>query len=258
MKQQALCRWCVLALLSMALITALNAQVTKRPIEDFLAAQGKYSTFFAPVKDYIGWAQALCTSGGLSCLSPHFDATRFCLGNFALVDYAGLADKYLVDHGFASSGTVMDGTVMERRLPGTNVEVMVTLHTKNALTFALAPTLDPSTGCGSGWDWANGPLLFGQRANANPALADRALGDSFFHISFINPVGAPLPDLIDLFYLRYSDIKEYSFHAVATGPLRPAFGVPDGTPGTVTVVQAGNGSRSNIQPAVVNLRQTGK
>jgi hypothetical protein len=258
MKQQAFCRWCVLALLCMALVTVLNAQTTKRPIEDFLTAQGKYSSFFPPVKDYLGWAQGLCTSGGLSCLSPHFDATRFCLGDFALVDYVGLADKYLVENGADSSGTVMDGTILERRLSDTSVEVTVTLHTKNALTFVLPPTPDVPPLCGFGFDFLSAPLLLGQRATAKPALADRALGESFLHISFINALGDPLPDLLDLFYSRYSDIKEYSFQAVATGPLRPAFGVADGTPGTVTVVQAGNGSRSNIQPAVVRLRRTGK
>jgi hypothetical protein len=254
-------RVCALIAACILLVTVLPAQTTKRPIADFLSAQGASSNFFPPVQDYLGWGQALCISGGLSCLSPQTGhANQFCSGDFVLVDYAGLADQYLVSNGFQSSGTVMDGTVTERRISPNSVEISVTLHTKNALTFVLPPTqVFPGTSppCGTGWDFLNGPLLLGQRPTANPSLQDRALAESFFHVSFVNPAGAPLPDLLDLFFNRYPDIAEYSFNAVGSGPLRSAFGVPDGTPGTVTVVQAGKGSRSNAQPAVVNLRQTG-
>jgi hypothetical protein len=48
------------------------------------------------------------------------------------------------------------------------------------------------------------------------------------------------------------------FHAEATGTLRTAFGVADGTPGTVTSCKRSNIVRSNVQAAVVNLRATGK
>jgi hypothetical protein len=253
-------RGCARITACMLLVIVLPAQVTQRPIGDFLKAQGASSNFFPPVPDYLGWAQALCTSGGLGCLSPEIDFGRFCGGDFVLVDYAGLADQYLVKNGFQSSGTVMDGTVTERRISPSSVEISVTLHTKNALTFVLPPTqliAGTSPPCGTGWDFLNGPLLLGQRPTANPSLQDRALAESFFYVSFVNPAGAPLPDLLDLFFNRYPDLAEYSFNAVGSGPLRSAFGVPDGTPGTVTVVQAGKGSRSNSQPAVVNLRQTG-
>ena len=101
-------------------------------------------------------------------------------------------------------------------------------------------------------DFAGGPLVLGARANTLPTLAQRALGESFWHITFQNPAGAPLPDLLDLFFNRFPDIFEYSFHAVASGPMT------DGGQGTVTVQQAGKGSRGNTQPSVVNLRQTGK
>jgi hypothetical protein len=146
----------------------------------------------------------------------------------------------------------MDGSVLIRPRAGNRVEVAVSLHTKNALTFVLAPLGPiPGTSCGSIPDFASGPLLMGTRANTVPPPAERALGDSFFHITFQNPAGAPLPDLLDLFNNRFSDIEEYSFHAVASGPMT------GGGQGTVTVQQAGKGSRTNIQPAVVNLRKTG-
>jgi hypothetical protein len=98
--------------------------------------------------------------------------------------------------------------------------------------------------------------LLGKPANISsngPPLAERALGDVIFHVKFTNPAGAPLPDLVwGVFYADPSPLIEYSFHTVATGPMA------DGKPGAVTIVQNGNIARSNIQPAVINLRPIGK
>ena len=144
---------------------------------------------------------------------------------------------------------------MARALANGRVEVTVSLHTRNALTFVVAPSkLIPGTSCSalSDLDFARGPLLLGARANTLPPLAQRALGESFFHVTFKNAAGSPLPDLVDLFNNRFSDLEEFSFHAVASGPM------PGGGHGTVTVQQAGMGSRGNLQPAIVNFRQTGK
>lgn len=241
-----------------------NAQVTEVPLQELLAAQGQSgSTFFAPIPDHLGWAQAYCKSGGLSCLAK-FDPARFCLGNFALVDYAGLTDKLIkTNYGdAASSGTVVTGNVFKRPLGGGLVEVAVSLHTKNALTFVMAPSIAPAgaaDACGNWLDFASGAILLGYRANELPPrpLADRALGDSYFHVKFVNGALDPLPDLLMLFNTRYADIREYSFHAVATGPLTAAFGAP-GAMGKVTIMQAGNGARSNIQPAVVRIVRIGR
>ncbi|MCC6367403.1 MAG: hypothetical protein IT165_28100 [Bryobacterales bacterium] len=244
----------MVALTCMALAFPLNAQTTKLPISDFLAAQGQSSIFIPPVRDFLGWVQALCTSPGLSCMTKPPDYNGLCYGYLVSVDYAGLGDKYITDGGGQSSGTVMEGSVLVRPIANNRVEVTVSLHTKNALTFVLAPSpIMPGTSCMSPSDanFATQSLALGARANTLPLLSQRALGDSFWHITFQNPAGAPLPDLIDLFSSRFSDIFEYSFHAVATGPMA------GGGEGTVTVQQAGNGSRGNLQPAVVNLRQTG-
>ncbi len=246
-------RWCMLVLTCVALASTLNAQTAKLPISDFLAVQGQTSVFIPPVPDLLGWSQALCTSGGLSCLSPPYSG--LCAGDFAWVDYAGVADRFITDHLGQSSGTETDGFILERPLANGRVEVTVSLHTKNALTFVVAPSkLIPGTSCTavSDVDFAGGPLLLGARANTLPSLAQRALGESFFHITFQNAAGSPLPDLVDLFNNHFSDIGEYSFHAVASGP------TPDGGHGTVTVQQAGMGSRANLQPAIVNFRKTGK
>lgn len=255
MQKLTLGRWCVLVLTCMALASTLNAQTTKLPISDFLAVQGQTSVYIPPVQDYVGWGQALCTSGGLSCMSPPY--AGLCFGDAAGVDYAGLADRFIVQQGGQSSGTEMDGHVLLRQLANNRMEVTVSLHTRNALAFVIAPPpskLIPGTSCAapSDVDFATWPVALGARANSVPPLAQRALGESFFHITFQNPAGGPLPDLIDLFNNRFSDIEEYSFHAVADGPM------PGGGHGTVTVQQAGKGSRENLQPAIVNLRHTGK
>jgi hypothetical protein len=135
-------------------------------------------------------------------------------------------------------------------LPDGRAEVTVTLHTTNALTWVAECC-----------DFANGPLLFGHRPADVIGGADAALADSFFQISFINTEpGAPLPDLIQLFFAPApgQEYIHHVFRASANGRLRSAFGVPDGTPGKVTVAETGNIARSNFQAAVVNLRQTGK
>jgi len=228
----------IVVLGSMLPAAALYAQpgTTRRPISDFVSAQGTFCwpdgsgclLFVPPIPNFIAWGDSDFTK----CVS---------------VDYAGLANA---TYGNAF-GTQTRGTVVERALSDGRADVTVTLHTANALTWVI-------DGCA---DFAGGPLLFGHRAPDVLAGADAALGDSLFHISFINTApGAPLPDLTQLFFFPEpgQQLHEYVFQASASGTLRSAFGVPDGTPGKVTVAQTGNPSvRSNIEAAVVNLRQIG-
>jgi len=255
MQRTILGRCCLLLLASMTLASAINAQTTKLPLADFLAVQGQTSIYLPPVPDYVGWGQALCMSGGLGCMTPPY--TGYCTGTLASVDYAGIADKFIVSNGGQSSGTATDGSVIVRQLANSRVEVTVSLHTTNALTFVMAPfPLIPRTSCMSPSDvnFATQPLILGARANtvSPPLLANRALGESFFHITYQAAASTPLMDLIDLFNNHFSDIQEYSFHAVADGP------TPEGGQGTVTVQQTGKNSRGNIEAAVVNFRPKGK
>jgi len=90
---------------------------------------------------------------------------------FVLVDYAGLANQYLG----GALGTTMDGSVSEEPLADGRADVTVLVHTKNALTWAVA-----------GFDSANGPLLFGHRAQDVAGGADAALGESTLQLRFIN------------------------------------------------------------------------
>ena len=254
MQRFTLCRWCVLVLACMALAFTLNAQTTKLPISDLLAVQGHTSIYIPPVPDYLGWGQALCQNGGLSCVAaPPY--TGLCFGDLASVDYAGVADKFIVSRGGQSSGTTSDGFVQVRQLGNNRAQVTVSLHTKNALTFVLAPTpLIPGTACMSPSDvnFATQPLALGVRAYPVPALAQRALGESTFNVVYEAAASSPLVDLMDLLNNHYSDVVEYLFFAVADGP------TPGGGHGTVTVLQGGARNVANLEPAIVYFHQKGK
>jgi hypothetical protein len=144
------------------------------------------------------------------------------------VDYAGLADDYAA----GILGTQTTGTVTERPLSDGRAEIHVRLHTKNALTWVVDDPAD-----------FNEPLLFGYRApDLVPDGQEPALGESFLDVKFINTApGDPLPDLIQLVVAPQAgqELVFLAFRARANGPLRGLFGVEDGTPGRVTVVQTG-------------------
>jgi hypothetical protein len=230
------------ALLALSSLTpAVHAQsgTVQRPISDFLSQQGTYCVanptpppacllFNPPSLNFLGW-------GDLP-----FDKC-------AAVDYAGLTNS---TYG-GIFGTETSGTVVERPLRDGRAEVTVTLHTAKALTFVVADCSD----------FANGQLLFGHRATDVLAGADAALADSFLEITFTNSApGAPLPDFFQLYFFPSAEqhLHQGVFTAQAKGTLRSAFGVPDGTPGALTVTQTFSSARSNFQASVVNLRATGK
>jgi hypothetical protein len=197
---------------------SVNAGAGQRPIADFLSAQGTYcldldgmpppcDLFVPPSPNMIGWT-----------VSPAFQV-------FALLDYAGLANNYLVSQGGTSLGTTISGSINERPLADGRAEVSVTLRTKKALVWGS----DISTEF-------PGPLLLGHRVDEVLAGATPALADSTFRVVFINTApGAPLPDLIQLNFapLPGQEFKFLSIHARGTGPF------PDGSPGEVVIVQTG-------------------
>jgi hypothetical protein len=173
--------------------------------------------FVPPVNNYVGWG----------------DAKN---GNLASVDYAGLANRWIETNsgGAVSFGTTFSGIVLERPLPDGRADVTVTLRTDNALIFVTQN------------DFATGPLVFGRRAPEVLAGALPVLAHSTFHIPFTNVApGAPLPDLIQLFYVPLAGqaIENYTFHAEAH----------DGS-ASATVTQTGNAARTNIQAAVVKVK----
>lgn len=206
------------------LATMAQARTTKRPISDFVDAQGTTMVFTPPVPDQIGWS------------TPSSQP----MGRFALFDYAGLADEFLQDCCGISLGTQIAGSVIERPLKDGRVEVTVVLHTKNALTWAIP--FDPM---GPITQFNDNPLLFGFRAQDlvdDPSL-EPALGESHLQVVFRNTApGAPLPDLVCLNLgtcLEGFELISLYFSGNAMGPLREDFGVPDGTPGRLIVTQIG-------------------
>ena len=88
-------------------------------------------------------------------------------------------------------------------------------------------------GDGSGAHVRSAPTVFGHRETEffmNPSLED-ARADVHFTATFLNEVGAPLPDLI----AAAGAGRWVSFQLVlnADGPLTEEFGVPEGTPGAL-------------------------
>jgi hypothetical protein len=208
---------------------AALAQGTERPIEDFVSAQGTFCLddgaggcvlFVPPVANFIGWGSA--TSA-----------------NVASVDYAGLADRWITAASCVrpvSFGTSFAGTVVEEPLADGRVLVTVDLTTFNALTFVASG------------DFANGDLVFGVRApDVCNGSAEPALGASRLHIAFTNPApGAPLPDLIQLFFFPGPGqaFQNYAFTAQARSGSSSA-----------KVVQTANVARTNVQAARVEVTQ---
>ena len=208
-----------------------DAQVTQRPIEDFLAAQG---TFCFP-------------DGQGGCLLftdppvPNFLAFRQSEPErCAVVDYAGLANRWLEQRsgGAISLATTVDGTVTERPVEfqfefGLFVgrEIHVRLHARNALTWVV-----------EGCTLASDALLFGQHAPEVLAGADAALGEALLEFMYLDgefgsEPGGPLADLVQLlaFPLGEQAIIALRFRASANGELHEAFGVPEGTLGQAVI-----------------------
>ncbi len=253
-----------LAVLLLGVIAVNSANVTPvqatqaahRPLSDFINAQGTTSTFncCAPaVPDYLGWTRPFST--------PAADQ------RLASVDYAGVANEWLVANGHPSLGTTFGGNITERPLPDGRAEVTVILHTENALAY-----LTPFDLNGPINQAQINPLLFGFRPQdllADPTI-EPALGDSHLKVAFKNTSpGAPLPDLIVAFLLGNpapgQELISISFHASATGQLRAASGFPEGAPGRLTVAQTGlfmtqfKGATADGFPAErVELRRVGQ
>jgi streptogramin lyase len=197
-----------------------SGSVTARPIEDFVDAQG---TFCIPDG-----------MGGCFLLVPPIEnfVGFFAAGRVSVVDYAGLSNDAVEEEsgGNISFGTELDGFVIERPLADGRAHVTVLLSTKNALTWIF-----------SGGDFVTSPLLFGHRvSDVLDEGKEPALGTSSMLLVFINTApGADLPDFVELVFFPQKG-QEWSYISLRSqtdGPLREAFGVPDGTPGRATVKQ---------------------
>lgn len=157
-----------------------------RPLSDFLNAQGSTDFFFPPVKDMLGWT----------------DAT-FPEGNFALVDYAGLANAYILEQTGKSLGTSVSGRILECPQEGSGAKISVVLNTRKALGFAQSVQAI----IGNGFDFLNTPTIFGNKAQdvvnegAEAAIGPASLRTTFF----IENSGDPLPDIRTAFQDNVAD-----------------------------------------------------
>jgi hypothetical protein len=197
----------------------------KRPLSDFLDAQGTQSIFIPPVPDYWGW---VVPPPGVK--TP---ASSYVGGNSASCDYAGLANEWLMSFGYPDLGTSFTGSVTERSLKDGRILVHVELHTVNALTFGMR-IIAPDFG-----DFATDPLIFGARAQDVLLGATPGIGDCHASFAWKQSPGA----LVDFNHTEGNTSFEYvslSFRANAKGPLTALAGYgPDGTPGRLIISQTG-------------------
>jgi len=116
----------------------------------------------------------------------------------------------------------MSGSINEIPQSDGSVLVKVVLHTDNALAFAV-----------QGFDF-NGPLLFGHRVAEVMAGAPASVGSCTFNLTFRNPApNAPLPDVEELFFCRFGDVRFISFVGQSDGRLA------NGLPGRLEITQKG-------------------
>ncbi|MEA2094617.1 MAG: hypothetical protein U9P11_08645 [Pseudomonadota bacterium] len=185
---------------------------TKRPLSDFLDAQGTTELFFPPVQDMLAW-------------------TDLEFVNFALVDYAGLANNYLesVDPAL-SLGTEVKGRVLECIGRDSTVTIKVVLSTENALGFAQS--VDELIA--SDFNFLNTPTIFGAKAQDVLGGAEPAIGHVRLQAAFtINESGEPLPDIRIMYQEQLAD------HSPATIDIRSTTEgtLPDGTEATLHIQQ---------------------
>ncbi|MFO1155019.1 MAG: hypothetical protein U1E42_15375 [Rhodospirillales bacterium] len=154
-----------------------STKATRRPCSDFLKAQGKLNKppqFFPPVRDYVGWTD-----------NP--------FETFGLVDYAGLADKFIKRKTGESLGTEVKCLVIQRKLDDGSATIDVSSFTARALGFAQSA----ADLIANNFDLLNTPTNFGAKAQDVVKGAKPAVGPAALNVSFrIAKPGAPLPDLL--------------------------------------------------------------
>ncbi len=209
----------VIAALSL-LAVPMASTAGQRALEDFTSRQGAWCV--------------VATDEGIDCAASHYGTCDFDNGEFtltfplfwiepksgalALVDALGDLDAE------GSLGTLVNGSVAESARPDGIANVKVVLHSSNAAMRAFSAQFEPVFG----YSGSNG--------------TETTLGEATLQVSFTNIApGESLPDVNQLLYcpLPEQALDVLSIRARASGPLREAFGVPEGTPGRLEVIQTG-------------------
>jgi hypothetical protein len=186
-------------------------RVIKRPIEDFLSAQGTAFGYWL----YLAWLDS-------------------DLNYWVNVDYAGKINDWVKNYtkGELSFNTEITGSVTEGVLSDGRTDVHVSLHTKNAITYIrdLSQVGSPAIFGHQGWE-----VVYN---NLKPSFADCSL--EVIYITTAKP-GSPMPDLMQVALHPEPGQKliELSFSAQAHGELHESFGVNEGTIGKVMIMQKG-------------------
>jgi hypothetical protein len=213
------------AALALGAVTA-PVDAGQRPLSDFTSRQGEWCAVPTASQDaidcaasyYLSAANPDCLQGFTSTFpqawtDPHNEITAF-------IDALGELDD-------GSFGTTVDGSIAESPARGGLADVKILVHTNNALMRAFDANFDIVFGHG-----------FGEVLNG----AEPTLGDLTLQVTFTNTApGALLPDFSQLTScpLPGQALQVLSIRARASGPLREAFGVPEGTPGRMEVTQTG-------------------
>lgn len=100
--------------------------------------------------------------------------------NFALVDYAGLANKYIKNQTGHSIGTKVNDFVMECALPDGRAQVTVNIITTKALGFAQS-IKDLAE---NNFDFLNTPTIFGAKDQEVVTGKKPSWPSSFLHYFF--------------------------------------------------------------------------
>jgi hypothetical protein len=221
--------WLLIGTVALALssVTA-PASAGGRALSDFTSRQG-------------AWC-AVANEQGIDCAASHYapcggDEFTFSFplfwadpktGVVALIDTLGDLDE-------GALGTTVDGSVSETARPDGLADVKVVLHASNALTRAFDVDFNPLFG-------------YGGSGGVNPPT----LGDASAQIKLSNTApGAPLPDISQVLFCPEPGqaLETITMRARASGPLREAFGVPEGSPGRLEVTQTGLiGTAAQVNP----------
>jgi hypothetical protein len=207
-------------------LASVSANAGQRPLSDFTSQQGAWCAVvsngeFDCAASYYGGPD--CLQGGFSNFFPQ-EWSDPKTGLFASID---VLDQF----GEGDFGTTVDGSISESKSPGGLAKVDVTVHASNAVTRAYV--YDPDFNAIPLF----GHLLFEVENGAAPTL-----GDALLKVSFTNTApGADLPDFFQMAFCPAPGqaLQFLAIRAHASGPLREAFGVPEGTPGRLEVTETG-------------------
>jgi hypothetical protein len=204
MNLQKTLMFAVIVMMAFLTTVQVNAGTRQRPFSDWINAQGAIYNPNTCFRSVFGWA------------TPDFTT-------FALADYSGKLGACVTAHGGPVFHPEFRGNVTERDLPDGTAEILVNEQFTNTYAYAIDTSSFPIR-----------PLLGSPQYEYTGGPKPTAVASGMIQVKFIIPYpGAPLPDLADTFLLSISG------RINGDGPLRAAFGVPEGTPGKFIVSQTG-------------------